>query len=438
MPLAGAQVAQALTGFVDTLMMGRLGAATLAAGGLATITFMTLIGVVGAVATAVTPLIAEANATDRKQVATIASQGVYLVLFATVPLTITVAKIDRLFLALGQEPTVVTLADTYLDLMVWSCFPATGSILLRGIVSGLACARPIASIAIWGTLFNIGGNYVLAFGKLGFPPLGISGLAIASVVTHWGMFLSLALYIARHPQLKTYSLVNPSRRFQLDVFSKLLRLGIPIGLFIALESGLFAVVSYLMGMVNTETLAAHQIVLQTIVIIFMVPLGISHAATIRVGHSYGRQHILGIQRAAYLSIALGLLFNLLMAIAVCLFPQVVIGLYLDPTDPSNLPIIKIAVPMLIVGVVALILDGMQKIVYGVLQGLQDTQFPVILSIMAFWGVGLTTGYILGFNYSLGGIGLWLGQSLGLAIAAVLFCGRTMSLIDRLKCQSLPK
>ena len=431
-PLAGAQVAQALTGFVDTLMMGRLGTSALAAGGLAGITFMTLITVVGAVMTAVTPLIAEADALGKKQqVVTVASQGVYLVLFATVPVFIITTNIEHLLLAMGQDPAVVALADTYLDLMAWGCFPTLGLMLLRGIVSGLAHARPILSIAIWGTLFNVVSNYILAFGKLGLPTLGISGLAIASVLANWGMFLALEIYTLEQPQLKTYRLFG-SLRFEPNVARQLLRLGIPIGLFIALESGLFAVVTYLMGTVNTETLAAHQIVLQTVVIIFMVPLGISLAATIRVGQSYGRQDVSGIQRAAYISVAVGAIFNLLVAIAICFFFQLTIGLYLDLNDPNNLPVIEIAIPMLIVGVVALILDGTQKIVYGVLQGLQDTKIPVLLSIPAFWGIGLTLGYILCFSYGMGGVGLWIGQSLGLAIAAVLFVCRTLWLLNRFR------
>ena len=130
--------------------------------------------------------------------------------------------------------------------------------------------------------------------------------------------------------------------------------------------------------------------------------------------------------------AVGAIFNLLVAIAICFFFQLTIGLYLDLNDPNNLPVIEIAIPMLIVGVVALILDGTQKIVYGVLQGLQDTKIPVLLSIPAFWGIGLTLGYILCFSYGMGGVGLWIGQSLGLAIAAVLFVCRTLWLLNRFR------
>ena len=262
-PLAGAQVAQALTGFVDTLMMGRLGTSALAAGGLAGITFMTLITVVGAVMTAVTPLIAEADALGKKQqVVTVASQGcVYLVLFATVPVFIITTNIEHLLLAMGQESRSGC-SSRYLfrphGLGLFShprLNAAQGELFQARLMPDLSYR-----FAIWGTLFNVVSNYILAFGKLGLPTLGISGLAIASVLANWGMFLALVIYTLEQPQLKTYRLFG-SLRFEPNVARQLLRLGIPIGLFIALESGLFAVVTYLMGTVNTETLAAHQIVL---------------------------------------------------------------------------------------------------------------------------------------------------------------------------------
>lgn len=432
-PLASAQVAQALTGFFDTLMMGHLGASTLAAGGLASITFMTLISIAGGIVMAVTPMVAEAYGAEKKhRIAQITSQGFWLVLLLTIPIMVVVSNIGKLLLQQGQDPATVTLVNAYLRIMVWACFPALGFMLLRSVISGLSHTRPIMIIVMLGTIFNIAGNYILAFGKLGFPRLEIAGLAIASTVSFWGMFAAMVVYVAWHPLIKAYRLFSRLNQLKLPLMWRLIRLGAPIGIFIALESGLFAVVTYLMGAIGTDVLAAHQIVLQTVVIIFMIPLGISYAATIRVGQWLGQQDLEKVQIAGYLSIAIGLIFNLLVAIAFLVFPQVIIGLYLDLHDPANLPVIKMAVPMLTIGVVALILDGMQKIVYGALQGLQDTQIPMLLSIPAFWGVGLTTGYILGFTYSMGGVGLWIGQSIGLAIAAILFLFRFTIVVKRLR------
>ncbi len=295
--------------------------------------------------------------------------------------------------------------------------------MLRGVVSGLSHANPVMFIVITGTIFNITGNYVLGFGKFGFPRLELAGLALASILSFWGMFLALVIYILKHPQLRQYRIIQEIHRLKPSILKELIKIGLPICIFSALEIGLFTIVTYLMGALGTEVLAAHQIVFQTIVVIFMIPLGMSYAATVRVGQWFGQKNLAGIKRSGYLSIGIGLMFAIVVTIAMLLFPQVIVGLYLDIKDPANAQVITLALPMLTVATLSQILDTVQKITYGVLQGIQDTRVPMLLSIPAFWGVGLTSGYLLGFVLGWGGTGLWLGQSIGIAIAAILFVVR---------------
>lgn len=423
-PLASAQVAQSLTGFFDTIVMGRLSAETLAGGGLASLTFLALLSTAGGLIMGVSPLIAEAyGAGNKTRIEKLARQGFWLVLLLTIPIMLAIAYLDRIMLQLGQVETTVTLANTYLDIILWGCFPALGFIMLRGVVSGLSHARPVMFIVITGTIFNITGNYVLGFGKFGFPRLELAGLALASIISFWGMFLALVIYILKHPQLKQYRIVQEAHRLKPNILRDLIRVGLPIGIFSALEIGLFTIVTYLMGALGTEVLAAHQIVFQTIVVIFMIPLGMSYAATVRVGQWFGQKNLAGIKRSGYLSISIGFIFAISVTIAMLLFPQVIVGLYLDINDPANAKAIALALPMLTIATVSQIPDTIQKITHGALQGIQDTRIPTLLSIPAFWGVGLTAGYILGFTLGLGGTGLWLGHFMGMAIAAILFLVR---------------
>ena len=423
-PLASAQVAQSLTGFFDTIMMGRLSAETLAGGGLASLTFLALLSTAGGLVMGVSPLVAEAyGAGNKTRIEKLARQGFWLVLLLTIPIMLAIAYLDRIMLQLGQAQTTVTLANTYLDIILWGFFPALGFVLLRGVVSGLSHARPVMFIVITGTIFNITGNYVLGFGKIGFPRLELAGLALASIISFWGMFLALVIYILKHPQLKQYRIVQEVHKIKPNILRDLIRVGLPIGIFSALEIGLFTIVTYLMGALGTEVLAAHQIVFQTIVVIFMIPLGMSYAATVRVGQWFGQKNLAGIKRSGYLSISVGFIFAISVTIAMLLFPQVIVGLYLDINDPANAKVIALALPMLTIATVSQIPDMIQKITHGALQGIQDTRIPTLLSIPAFWGVGLTAGYILGFTLGLGGTGLWLGHFMGMAIAAVLFLVR---------------
>lgn len=423
-PLASAQVAQSATGFADTIMMGRLGQETLAAGGLASLTFTALLASASGVVMGVSPLVAEAyGAGNKTRIEQIARQGLWLSLLLSLPMAIAIAHFDAWMRQLGQAPTTVTLANTYLDIMLWGFFPALGFAMLRGVVSGLSQARPVMTIVVAGVLFNITGNYVLGFGKWGFPRLEMAGLAIASILSLWGMFLALAIYLLKHKQLREYRIFQEWHRLKPRLLQELVQIGLPIGISTVLEVGLFTVITYLMGILGTDVLAAHQIVFQTIVVIFMVPLGMSFAITARVGQWVGQKNLKAARQAAIIGIAIAVGFMILMSLALVLFPQQVFSLYLDPQNPDNARVLTLALPMLIVAAIIQVLDGVQKTTMGALYGLQDTRVPMLLSLPTFWGVGLTSGYLLGFPLGFGGVGLWIGQSIGVAIAAIVFVWR---------------
>jgi multidrug resistance protein, MATE family len=155
----------------------------------------------------------------------------------------------------------------------------------------------------------------------------------------------------------------------------------------------------------------------------MVPLAMSYAATIRVGQEIGQNNLAGATRATYVSAATGLGFMVLMAAILLLFPDRIIGIFIDINDPKNANVVTLATKLMTIAAISQILDGPQKIIIGALYGLQDTRIPMLLSLLAFWGIGLTSGYWLGFHTSLGGSGLWIGQSIGIAISAVIFWWR---------------
>jgi multidrug resistance protein, MATE family len=431
LPLVGVQLLQAAIGFVDTLMMGRIGLETLAAGGLASLTFSVFLYTSSGVLMGVSPIVATAyGAGDKPQVERVVQQGCALAIGLAIPIAFCIANFDLLMQQLGQAETTVVLGNTYLDIMVWGFLPALGFALLRSVVAAMSHTRIIVAIAIGGTTMNIIGDYVLGFGKFGFPQLGIAGLALASVLAIWAMFLALITYMLTQSELKTYRFFRNIYRIDSHVLKSLIRVGFPIGITTALEIGLFAIVTYLMGLLGTEVLAAHQLVLQTIAITFMVPLAMSYAATIRVGREIGENNPAGAIRAGYVGAATGLIFMLLMAAILLLFPQQIIGIFIDLSDPRNRNVVLLATGMMTIAAISQILDGPQKIIMGALYGLQDTHIPMFLSLLAFWGIGLTSGYWLGFHTALGGNGLWLGQSIGIAISAVMFFWRFHHLVSR--------
>jgi multidrug resistance protein, MATE family len=429
-PLIGVQLSQAAIGFVDTLMMGRMGVETLAAGGLAALTFGVFVHTATGVTMSVSPIVATAyGAGDKSQIERVVQQGCLLVIGLSIPLSLCIYNFDLVMRYLGQAETTVVLGNTYLDVMAWGFFPALGFSLLRSVAAAMSHTRVIVSIAIGGTIVNSVGDYALGFGKFGCPRLGIAGFALASVLAVWAMFIALIGYILTHSELKHYQFFRNIGRVDRQIISQLIKVGVPIGGATALEIGLFAIVTYLMGSLGTEVLAAHQIILQTISITFMVPLAMSYAATIRVGQEVGQNNRIGIIRAGYVGAGIGLVFMVLVMLVMLIFPRQIIGIFIDISDPNNAKVISLASGLMIIAAISQIVDGPQKIIMGALYGLQDTRIPLLLSLLAFWGVGLTSGYWLGFYTPLGGNGLWIGQSIGIAISAIIFFWRFHHLIN---------
>ncbi|MGK7912286.1 MAG: MATE family efflux transporter [Synechococcus sp.] len=430
-PLASAQVAQSATGFADTVMMGRMGPDVLAAGGLAAIIYMAIMTTLGGVVMGVSPLVAEAfGAGNTSRIEQVTRQGLWLALLVSLPVAHLTGHLDGWMLRAGQSETTVELADTYLDIIQWSLFPVAGFTVLRAMVSALSRARPVSITIVVGTVFNIFGNYALGFGKFGFPAMGLEGLALATVLAWWGMFAGLGLYVWLHPSMKGYRVFGGLRRIRLGCLRELAWVGIPIGLFSGLESGFFMTVMLMVGTLGTDVLAAHQVVLQTIVVVFMVPLGISFATTVRVGQWLGRRDVLGIRQAAWVSTVATASFMAVVSVVFLLFPEQIIGIYLDVNDPANARVVALAVPLLMVAALAQVMDGLQKTVYGSLQGLQDTRVPMVLNAIGFWGIGLSLGYVLGFRFGMGSVGLWIGQSVAVAVVASLFMWRFQRLVDQ--------
>jgi multidrug resistance protein, MATE family len=423
-PLVSAQVAQAATGFVDTVMMGWLGQSTLAAGGLGATTFTTVLVVVTGVVVGSSPLIAEAyGAGQPSRIQHLTHQGIWLSLLIAAPLVMLLGHSDMLMRQLGQPESLIGPAKTYLDILRWSLPPALLFALLKSVVSSLSQPRWPMGIMVVGTGVNAIGNYLIGLGHWGFPQLGLVGIAWSSTVTQWLMLIVLLGYVLRHPRFEAYRWFQQWQPINLHIQRELLMLGIPIAISFGVELGLFSITTYRMGTLGADMMAAHQIVFQTIAIIFMVPLGMSYATTIRVGQWSGQGNPQGIRRTSYVSMALGGLYMLLLAITLLLFPRSVIGLYIDVNNPANAPVVKLATSMLTIAALSQVLDGVQTNASGALRGMKDTQVPMVLGFLSFWGVGLTSGYGLGFVLGWSGPGLWLGQLFGVTTAAGLFLWR---------------
>ncbi|HLO49216.1 MAG TPA: MATE family efflux transporter [Kamptonema sp.] len=423
-PLAAAQLAQAATNFFDTLMMGWLGTQTLAAGALGAVPFSTLLLIITGIISVVGALAAVAfGSGEIDRLSRLASQGLWLSIALSIPVMLLIWYFGPLLMLMGQEPTNVILAETYLRSIVWGFPAAVGFAVLKNIVSALNRPHSVMVITVSGVLLNVVGNYVLMFGKFGFPALGLAGIGWASTISFWVTFAAAAGFILINQKLRSYKIFRHLLHFDIKILGELIRLGWPIGVLFTVETGLFAVTALLMGYLGTVSLAAHQIALQTAAITFMVPVGISYATTMRVGQMVGRNDADGARLSGYVGIAIGAIFMSCTALLFWTIPDKIVAMYIDTNNPANLNVVKTAISLLGVAAMFQIFDGIQVIAAGALRGLKDTKVPMLIGFLSYWCVGLVSGYIMGIQLHWGGVGLWLGLVLGLAVASVILTWR---------------
>lgn len=423
-PLVIAQLAQNALHTTDVVLLGWLGPSYLAAGTLATTFLMPFlvsgIGVVGAVA----PLVAQARGSRNiKAVRRIVRQGCWAAIAIACVLVPLVLQIKPIYLALGQDPVATDMANEFMQIGAWMLFPALGIIAFRSLLSAFDATRVILLITVAGVLVNAAVAYVLIFGHFGFPRLELRGAAIATLTTNIAMFVLFVAYVLWHRRFRRFHLLLRFFRPDWPRFFEIFRIGVPIGLTVLAEVGLFTAAALMMGRLGTDEVAAHAIALQCASMAFMVPLGLGIAATVRVGMAYGRGDPEGIRKAGWTAFAVGTAF---MAMSCTLFltaGPAVVSLFLDPHVPTNAEALGLAATFLMVAGVFQLVDGAQVVAAHALRGLSDTTIPMVLAIIGYWAVGLPVAYALGFVLDWRGTGIWIGLAAGLAFVAVVLVTR---------------
>ena len=417
-PIVLVQLAQMSMGFVDVVMVGRLGTEALAAIVLGSTTYFTLALVCVGVLVAVQPTVAQAvGAGDDEAAARGARQGLWLALFLGVPFTVALGVAEPALLATGQAPDTAALAADYLGAMRWGFVPNLWFTALRGLCEGDARPRPVLAVTLVGVAANAALNYGLMFGAWGLPALGVVGTGWSSAITTTLMVAALAV-VVRTGRLARFRVFAGLRRPDPEALRALFRLGWPIGVGFGLEAGIFAAATLLVGRLpdHEVALAAHQIALNAASVTFMVPLGIGMAGAIRVGQAAGRGDAASAARAGWTATGLGAAFMCLSALLFWLRPEAVIWVYAG-SDPQP-AVAALATTLLGIAAVFQLFDGVQASVAGALRGLKDTRVPMLIAAFSYWGVGLTVGGALGLAGGGGAPGLWWGLTLGLATAAV--------------------
>lgn len=423
LPLIGSNLAQFAMGLTDAVMLGWYDVEALAAVTLAN-TFYFVVFILGSgFAWAVMPMVAEAvEAGDTTRARRVTRMGIWLSVAYGLVMTLAFLTTETLFRAIGQAEVVAVRGQDYIEIAGWQLVPALCVIVLRSFLSALELTRIILWVTLFVAVLNVPLNYVLIFGgPFGLPSLGERGAAIATLSMSLLSLVFLLVYTVR--KARDYNLFQRLWRIDTGAMSEVARIGTPIGLTSLAEVGLFAGSSVMMGWFGPVPLAAHGIALQLASVVFVVHLGLSQAVTVRAGRALGRRDEASLRLSARVALIQSAIFACCTVVLFVLFPEFLVSLFVDPSDPARDEILAIGTALLGVAAVFQFVDGGQVIVLGVLRGVLDTRIPLVMAAVSYWGIGLPVAYGFGFGLELGGVGVWAGLVVGLAAAFGLLTWR---------------
>ena len=419
-PLIGSNLAQSSKHLVDAVMLGRYGVDELAAGVLAGIIFSITFIVGSGFAMAAIPMAAEARAAGLTwKLRRIVRMSFWLVTIYGVALIGPLLLTEEFLLLLAQQSEIAALAGEYMTIALWGIFPAMTVMVLKSFFMALGRPKIILWATVAGAVLNVPANYMFIFGNWGAPELGIKGAAIATIAAHGASLLIMLIYLAAERSFRPYALLANIWRPDWQYFAAVFRLGWPIGATLIAETGYFAACSVMMGWVDTETLAAHGIALETAAFVFMIYLGISNAVTTQVGFAVGAQDRTSLVLAAKAATLLTLATVIVVVTVFVTIPDLLVLAFLDRHSEQAPVVFAIGVKLIYMAAAFQLGDAMQVVALGLLRGLRDTRAPMIIAAVSYAVVGLPVSYLLGFVAGLGGIGIWCGFIIGLGLAAIL-------------------
>lgn len=413
-PVVISQLGQITVGLADSIMIGRLGATELATAAFANTLFsLPLIFGMG-FAMSLTPFTGRAWARkDYASIQTLWKNGLLANLLMAFALLLVAAGL-YLAMPLMQQPLhLVAPAQSYFLILASSLLPLMVFFSGKQLLEGLSNTRIAMIITLLGNLLNILGNYLLIYGKAGFPVLGLNGAGISTLLARLVMAAVMLLLVVRHRALRQG--IRAGLRFSRKEVQRLYRLGLPMGLHLFSESSAFIVSGIMMGWLGETALAAHQIVMSLSTLGFMLYQGIGVSSTIRISQLSAHQQPLLLQAAARASVHIVLLMVLIISLFFLIFRVQLPFLFTPEAEVARL-----ATELILILVIYQLFDALQIIFSGILRGLADARIPGLLTIFSYFGVAIPLSYLSAFHLDLGPAGIWLGFPVGLGVCALLF------------------
>ena len=401
-------------GLVDTLMVGRLGPAAIAATGMGSGVFTAIVIFGMGLMLGLDTLVSQSAGAGRlDECRRWLHHGIVLALVVA-PLVMALTMVAFLTIdAWGLNPEIGALARPYLQVIALSAAPLLLYAALRRYLQGIHVVRPVMWALVTANLVNAGANAILIYGRFGAPALGVTGSAWATSIAR--VYMAAFLYIAVRREQHRPGNAQPHVPFAVDFarLRQLLRLGAPAASQITLEVGVFALATALAARLDAVSSASHQIALNIVSLVFMVPLGLASAGAVRVGHAIGGRDARRARRAGWTALAVGAAIMIALGVILFAFPRSLLSVF-----TMDARVLAIGARLLAIAAAFQLFDGTQAVTTGVLRGIGDTRTPMVMNVIGHWVLGLPVGYALCFRFMWGVAGLWIGLSIGLIFCAV--------------------
>jgi MATE family multidrug resistance protein len=418
-PIIGGQLGQVLVNLADNVMVGWLGATSLAGISTGNSIFMLFMIVGMGMSYALPPLVAEADGSkDYHKVSLYFRHSVFINMVFTAFCILMLLLIIRNLNLIGLPEDVTEATKPYLSVSAWSMIPYMMFLTLRGVSDGFSRTSYAMGAILVGNILNVVFNYLLIYGKFGFPAMGLEGAAIASLMARVGMLVTLLYFIYKNDALWPFITEGYRSALQLPLIRKILNLAIPSSLQMFFEASAFSVAALIMGRVGKNEQAGHQIALSLASMTFLIATGLAMAATIRVSNAYGKKDKTGMVMAGNSALILVSVFMAATALIFTLFRFYLPMMYIDQTE-----VIQMAAFLLIFAAIFQIPDGIQVTAIGILRGVQDVKIPTLITFIAYWVIGLPVSYFSALYWGLGAGGVWLGLLIGLSVSGSLLVWR---------------
>ncbi|PKG75280.1 MATE family efflux transporter [Shewanella sp. GutCb] len=423
LPVLIAQVTQTMMGFIDTVMAGRVSAVDMAAVAIGSSLWLPALLFVQGLLMAFTPVFAHHHgANDQKAIQPLAFQAGYIAIIGSVGVMFFLSLADNILTLMDLEPRLAQLSVGYLNGFMWGVPAFVLYQVLRGCSEGISYTLPTMVIGFVGLAVNIPANYIFIYGHFGMPAMGGAGCGIATALVFWAMLIAMIIYMQFHAKFKELAPFKSFHRPNVKVMVDMTKHGFPIAMALFFEVSLFAIIALLLAPLGATIVAGHQIALNFSSIVFMLPLSIGIAVSIRVGYYLGQDKPAIAAMITRLGLIISFSLALFTAIITVTFRNEIALLYNDNPD-----VITLAGSLMFFAAIYQLSDAVQVVTSGALRGYKDTRSAFYITLVSYWAVGMTLGYTLARTDilvpAMGAQGFWIGLIAGLTTAAILFAMR---------------